>query len=108
MIPQPIYVSGPMTHFPEYNRPAFCSACEELRALGYEVVSPHEVKLDINPNWTELEKWDAYMRADIALLLQAKSVVVLEHWQSSRGALLEVHIAHALKMPVVPFAILKS
>ncbi len=102
---EPIYVSGPMSHFPGNNRDAFDDACKRLRSVGYEVCSPHEVNLAVDPKWTEQELWEQFMRADIELLVSCKSVVVLPHWQSSRGAQLEVHIAHALKMAVVPFEI---
>lgn len=94
-----------MSHFPDMNKPAFCDSCERLRALGYDVKSPHEVQIQVDPNWTDYQIWEAYMKADLALLLECKSVVVLPHWQSSRGAQLEVHLAHALKMPVVPYEV---
>lgn len=94
-----------MSYFAENNKPVFCDSCERLRALGYDVRSPHEVDLSIDPSWTHEQIWEAFMKADIALLLTCKSVVVLPHWQSSRGAQLEVHIAHGLKMPVIPYEI---
>lgn len=97
MIPSPVYVSGPMSHYEDFNFPAFTAACVALRALGLEVLSPHEVGED-----GEAKAWADYMRKDLPLLARCRSVVTLEGWQHSRGAVLEVHIAHQLGMPVLP------
>ncbi|MFA5027645.1 MAG: DUF4406 domain-containing protein, partial [Candidatus Methylomirabilota bacterium] len=35
-----VYISGPMTGIPEYNRAAFLAAEARLRALGLEPVNP--------------------------------------------------------------------
>lgn len=104
MIPEPIYVSGPMTHYVWDNYDAFESACRMLRALGHQVRSPHEIKVEGSEKMTRDEKWQAFMRADIVLLLNCNSIVVLPGWECSRGANLEVHIAHGLRMPVLPLA----
>ena len=99
-VKEPVYVSGPMTGYPEFNYPAFTHACRVLRDQGLTVLSPHEV--GETPGLT----WADYIRKDLALLAQAQSVVVLDGWECSRGAQLEVYIAHALGMPVVPFGVL--
>ena len=91
-----IYISGPMTGYINMNFPAFEKAAETLRAAGLEVVSPHEVETIINGTW------DAYMRADLALLLTCDAVATLEGHQASIGATLECHVARALHMPVEP------
>lgn len=101
-LPEPVYVSGPMTGYEQFNHPAFTAACVELRGRGITVVSPHEV--GETPGLT----WADYIRKDLALLATARSVVVLDGWECSRGAQLEVHIAHALGMPVVPLTVWRS
>ncbi len=98
-LPEPVYVSGPMTGYENFNYKAFTGACAALRGAGLTVVSPHEV--GETPGLT----WADYIRKDLVLLASARSVVVLDGWECSRGAQLEVHIAHALGMPVVPFAV---
>jgi len=96
----PIYVSGPMTGYPSFNHEAFAAACKALRGLGYTVLSPHEVgEGGVNMEWAD------YIRKDLPMLAQARSVVVLEGWECSRGARLEVHIAQAMSMAVVPLAV---
>ena len=90
-----LYIAGPMSGLPEFNYPAFHSAAEELRQLGFEVVSPAELH-----DGDTSRPWDFYMRASIAALVGCDGVALLPDWRKSRGARLEVSIADALKMPV--------
>jgi len=94
-LPEPIYLSGPMTGYADFNRPAFVEACALIRAAGLSVLSPHEVGEVPGATWAD------YLRKDLVLLANARSVVVLRGWECSRGSRLEVHIAHALGMPVL-------
>lgn len=88
MIQSPIYLSGPMTGIPDYNRPVFNAAATKLRALGFEVVNPAEQP--------ERPTWEEYMRHDITLLMGCRSVVLLPGWAGSRGARIEVRLADDL------------
>jgi len=90
-----IYISGPMSNRPNLNFPAFHAEAARLRALGYEVVNPAELKID------PAAAWHACMRADIAQLVTCDAVRLLEGWEGSRGASLEAHIAHNLDMRLV-------
>jgi hypothetical protein len=91
-----IYISGPMTGYPELNYPAFQNAAQQLRELGYAVISPHEVE--------PLEQtWVGYMRADIKALMDCQKVVTLSGWENSRGARIEVNLAKELGMKVVDY-----
>jgi hypothetical protein len=92
-----VYVSGPMTGIADFNFPAFEEACVSLRALGYEVVSPHEV----NPADGIEHPWDWYMRRDIVALMEADAIVTLPGWLDSKGATLETHIGRTLGMRVL-------
>lgn len=89
MIKSPVYISGPMTGLPDYNRPAFNAAAAKLRALGYEVVSPAEQP--------ERPTWEEYMRHDIRLMMDCRSIVLLPGWESSKGARTEFSIAESLR-----------
>jgi hypothetical protein len=89
-----IYISGPMTGYPEFNYPAFQNAAQQLRELGYIVTSPHEIEpLEQN--------WEGFMRADIKALMDCHKVVTLNGWEKSRGARIEVNLAKELGMKVV-------
>lgn len=90
-----IYISGPMTGLPGLNFQAFNDAAYTLRSAGHVVVNPAE----INPDSTMA--WEACMRADIKALCDCDTIALLPGWENSRGAHLEVHIAHRLGIKVV-------
>lgn len=89
-----IYLSGPMSGYPDHNFPAFVAAAARLREIGHHVISPHEV---VQPVLT----WEACMRNDIKVLMDADVVAVLPGWKASKGARLEITIASALGMQIV-------
>lgn len=92
-----VYLSGPMTGLPDFNRPAFHAAAAALREQGHVVINPAEV--DLGPDAT----WVDYMRVHLAeIARRVTRVFVLPGWESSRGAQLEVHVARSLGLPVVP------
>lgn len=93
-----VYVSGPMTGFPELNYPAFDSAAKQLRALGYTVVSPHE----LNPQ--EGVEYADCLRVDIAALLYCDAIALLPGHENSRGAKLERAVGEALGMKIGPYS----
>ena len=96
-----IYVSGPMTGLPEFNYPAFREAGEQLWRDGYDVLNPIDAEKH-NPTPGQPQEWRWYMRHAIRMLAAADGVALLPGWKKSRGARLEVHIAHTLGLPVQP------
>ena len=90
-----IYLSGPMTGIADMNFPAFNTESKRLRGLGYDVVNPVDVNPDISLGWHEC------MRRDIAALLTCDTLALLEGWQKSAGAHLEMHVAHRVGMDIV-------
>ncbi len=95
----PIYLTGPMSGYSEFNHPAFKSATAQLRGLGYEVLSPHEVGEIPGKSWAD------YIRKDMPLLMAARTVVALPNWECSRGSQLEIYIAQSLGVPVIPLSV---
>ena len=90
-----LYLSGPMTGYPDLNFPAFHAAARRLRGLGYVVVNPAE----LNPAGSE-KSWHDCMRDDIAALVYCDVVALLPGWENSRGAQLEVEIARRMDLRV--------
>lgn len=90
------YIAGPMTGYPRFNYPAFNAMAEKLRAKGVQVFNPAE-----NPE-PPCKSWEGYMRMAIAQLVQCDRVVLLAGWEDSRGAVVEVGLAQALGMEIVP------
>lgn len=89
-----LYVAGPMTGLPEFNRPAFFAAAEYLTTAGHDPVNP--ARHPVVDGWT----WADYMRLGLADVLTVEGVAVLPGWLGSRGAWLEVTVARGLGLPV--------
>lgn len=102
-----MYISGPITGYPNGNKEAFENAAEEILKRhppahawssphdGYEIVNPHNNGLAKDSTWTE------HMRADIKLLLDCDAVCMLPGWTASRGASIEYRIAKDLGLKVM-------
>lgn len=93
-----IYLSGPMTGLPDLNFPAFNTEAARLRGNGYEVVNPAE----LNPE--HQKSWEDCLRADLRDMLTCDVLALLPAWQTSKGAHLEVHVAHRVGMTIVDAA----
>lgn len=93
--PLTLYISGPMSGYPEHNFPLFKYAEKVLRQCGFEVLNPAA--------GGEKEGWDwqDYLRMDVQLVAQADGLAMLQNWELSKGACLEVYLAHQLNMPVL-------
>lgn len=89
-----IYISGPMTGLPNLNFGEFERVAKQLYEKGYEVINPADLK---QPD----KSWETCMRVDIAELVKADTIALLNGWQESKGARLEVTIAKALGMQIV-------
>lgn len=89
-----IYLSGPMTGYPEFNFPAFRTEANRLRREGYRVVNPAEHGQQLGLSWAD------YLRKDIELLMKCDRIHLLPGWANSKGARLEHHIAIELGLEV--------
>lgn len=88
-----IYIAGPMTGIPNYNRPAFFEAAGRLITAGHEPINP--ATIPTTDGWGYRD----YLRAAIRMMLNAEALAMLDGWVYSRGALLEWQIAYAVGMP---------
>jgi hypothetical protein len=88
-----VYVAGPMSGLPDFNRPAFFAEADRLRAAGFAVENPAA--------GPELPHWAAYMRRGLVQLLGCDAICLLPGWAASRGATLEWLVASALGMSVM-------
>jgi hypothetical protein len=75
-------------NFPEFHRWAAA-----LRSTGYEVVSPAEIQ--------EASTWELCLRADLRELCTCDGIALMPGWENSKGAQLELHVAHRLGMAVM-------
>lgn len=89
-----IYISGPMTGLPDFNYPAFHAAAHLLRVRGHEAINPAELCAETGKDW------HYYMRLDLKALCDCDALALLPGWQNSKGAHLELHIAHRLGLEI--------
>lgn len=99
-----VYVAGPMTGLPRWNFDAFAEAAAWLRTRGAEVTSPHEIDLadgfDPDSDGAGFDLRRALER-DVEEVLAADLVVLLDGWEDSPGALVEVLTAEGAGIPTV-------
>jgi len=89
-----VYISGPMTGVPDWNKPAFDLLAQRLRDAGHEVFNPAEEELDHSTPWT------TYLKRDLVeIVTKADALAVLPGWMDSEGAVLEICVAQALGIP---------
>lgn len=103
-----LYIAGPMTGYEQWNFPEFFRVEKALLELGYDVINPaHNDGPDLEsalasagstekPNYT----WNYYMKRDLPHVMECDGLLLLEGWQNSKGAKLEVHVAKALGLPL--------
>ena len=97
-----IYISGPITGIPNDNKEAFAEAEKKLTDLGHKPLNPlkndkkNELPIyDYDSNYYKLLKKDL-----ISMLQDCAALFLLENWEKSYGANLEVYVAMQLKMPI--------
>lgn len=76
-----IYIAGPMTGIPDYNRPAFHEAEKLLNDLGHVVINPARLPTGLDKN--------SYMPICTAMIDAVEAVCFLPGWMGSEGASLE-------------------
>ena len=84
-----------MTGHRDFNFPAFVAEAIRLRALGHEVINPAEMDFPVDAQWHEC------MRADIAAMMGCEAIAMMPGWHKSDGAMLEMHLAHRVGMPIL-------
>lgn len=85
-----VYLSGPMTGYPEYNFPAFHDAEARLGLMGYDVFNPAR-----SFNGDTGRPYQDYVVEDIRLLQRADAIYLLPGWNGpgARGSVWEWGIA---------------
>jgi hypothetical protein len=89
-----IYIAGPMTGLPEFNYPAFRAAARMLGEMGHDVEDP---STNENPTPDDYHGW---LRVGLAQLIVCDAVALLDGWESSGGARMEVNVAATLGLRV--------
>lgn len=87
-----IYIAGPMTGLPNYNREAFFRKQMSLRLDGWTVISPHVLPSGL--------KDTNYMDICLAMVRSANAVYMLRNWEKSSGAYCEYALAKKLGLDI--------
>jgi hypothetical protein len=90
-----VYIAGPVSGIPNFNRDAFARVERLLLAAGHEVVNP----LRASP-YRPGKPWAAYMRDTLPAMLACDRVQLLPGWWHSRGTLLEIIVARACRVEI--------
>lgn len=91
-----VYISGAIAgHDVAERKAAFKMAASYLSLKGYEPVNPFENGVPDEAHWRE------HMRADIALLLGCDYIYMLQGWELSKGAKLELDVASSCGIKVL-------
>lgn len=91
-----VFISGPMTGIPDYNRAQFNQAEQTLTTQGHIV---------LNPAWhPDGLTHDQYLHMCYAEIDVADVVVQLPGWSRSKGASREFYYAQATGKKAVPIA----
>src|SRR5690606_25316501 len=92
-----VYISGKMTGLNDLNVPKFKAAETRLKDNGFLPFNPH----NIHPADVSHYSWSDFMRADIKILMDCDIIVVLDDWNDSKVAKVEVWIGIMLGMPII-------
>lgn len=90
-----IYVSGPMSGYPNNNVERFNFVCSTLREKlkDVEIINPAEIP----QNWT----WEQMMEKDLKDVGRSTHLAFLDGWNLSRGARMEMKLAIELGIQII-------
>ena len=89
-----VFISGPMTGYPDYNRSTFDKAEEVLKAYGAAVFNPAWLMFDCD-YWDH----DDILDIDVYALAHCDCILHLPGWEKSKGAFEEAVRAKEIQMP---------
>lgn len=91
-----VYISGAIAHHDLCERKAaFEHAARYLDLKGFEAVNPFCNGLADDADWHE------HMRADMRMLLDCDCIYMLQGWEHSKGAKLELDVASSCGIKVL-------
>lgn len=104
-----VYLAGPMTGYPAFNRAGFDFAERYAAEQGWTVASPQNTDPTHYGPCPDGERHTTtagshphpcWVRASLRMMLDCDAVLMLPGWQESRGARLEHVVAEGCGMPV--------
>jgi hypothetical protein len=96
-----------MRGYKQFNFPAFDQACHRIRQAGHVAIGPQELdRLCGMDEFTEdgfigIEELRKVLLRDLMMIVhEVDGLALLRGWEESRGALAEVALARALRLPL--------
>lgn len=90
------YISGMITGLDIIEaKKTFEQAEKFVKTIGYKPINP--MKLPHNHD----KKWESFMKKDITALIDCQAIYMIENWQKSKGAKLELIIAKNLGIQII-------
>ncbi|MDG4795044.1 DUF4406 domain-containing protein [Micromonospora sp. WMMD1082] len=107
--PTTVYLAGPMTGYPDFNRQGFAVAARYALAHDWKVRSPQDTDPTHTGPCPDGERQTTagshphpcWVRASLRKMLDCDGVLLLPGWQQSAGARLERAVAEGCAMPIV-------
>jgi hypothetical protein len=90
-----VYIAGPISGMPDYNRQAFADMADKLRRSGFDAVNPHETCSGIVAD-NDKDLWAKCMKADIKQLMDCDYIMLLPGWNKSKGCRIEIALCKEL------------
>lgn len=87
-----IYIAGPMTGLPDFNRGAFFNAAQVLLDVGHVAINPA-----VLPDGLE---HGHYIKICLPMIEAAEAMILLPGWEKSKGANVELNYAKIMRIPV--------
>lgn len=108
------YLAGPMSNIPQFNYPRFFELAKVLREEGFQIVSPAELDSPatvkaamaspdgkLGSGVVNGETWGDFLARDVKLVADdVDGVFVMDGWETSKGARLELFVAHLAGKPI--------
>jgi len=92
-----VYIAGKVSGIEMEARVLFKTAEIELLLQGHDVINPMELPHDHD------KTWQSYMRECISAMMKADALYLLPNWRESKGARIEVQLAHNLGIKILNF-----
>lgn len=97
---QKIYISGAIAHHDiEERRAAFEAVANYCEYCGFEAVNPFENEFH-KRGQGEIAHWRDHMRVDLKMLLECDAICMMDGWEESKGAKLELDVASTCGLTV--------
>lgn len=108
-----VYLAGPMTGYPDYNRGGFEAAERYAVERGWRPVSPQNTDPSHAGTCPDGERhttaagshpYPCWIKSSLRMMLGCDAVLMLPGWEKSRGASLERVVAEGCAMRVYEMA----